>query len=266
MSLPAGPLLFVRGGALGDFVLTLPVLAALFQSGREVHVACARRHLPLVAAVGAPARLWDLDGSEALWMFGGADPVGYAAAWVFGEGRADLPVSSTFVTGSRPPPGAAAWAHFAPPLPAGFPQPDPGLRLGVPPLRADRPVVVCPGASDPERSWPLARWFALVEGLRAAGLEVVVVGGPAEPWADYRPDLPELMGLAASASAWIGPDSGPTHLAARCGAPTAALFGPSDRSWAPFGCTVLPWGAAAEQVLAWVRSAVGGTFTSWSVG
>ena len=68
-------ILFVRGGALGDFVLTLPVLAACFATGRRVDVACALRHRPLVRLLGEPGRFWDLDGAESLWMFGGAIPL-----------------------------------------------------------------------------------------------------------------------------------------------------------------------------------------------
>lgn len=257
MSLRPGPLLFVRGGALGDFVLTLPLLAALLSSGREVHVACARRHLPLVRAAGRPARVCDIDGPETLWMFGGADPVGFAAAWAFGESRADLPVKPCFLLSARPPPGVSAAVHFAPALPEGLPAVNADWRLSVPPLRHDRPVVLAPGASDPARSWPLSRWLALAEAVRALGLPVVVVGGPAEPWADYRPDLDELISLACSAGAWIGPDTGPTHLAARCGAPTAALFGPTDVAWAPRGSTVFPWTTDNTALVRWVQGVVG---------
>jgi hypothetical protein len=256
VSVLAGPLLFVRGGALGDFVLTLPLLRALFDSGREVHVACARRHLPLVAATGTPARTWDLDGVESLWMFGGRDPVGYAAAWAVGEGRASLPVAGLHTLAARPPPGVSAATHFAPVLPAGLPTPDPSFRLQVRPLRGDAPVVLAPGASDPARSWPLRRWFGLAARLRDLGRPVVVVGGPAEPWADYRPELSELMGLAASVSAWIGPDSGPTHLAARCGASTAAVFGPTDRAWAPAGASVFDADEPDDTLVAWVRRSI----------
>lgn len=256
MTLAPGPLLFVRGGALGDFVLTLPLLAALFASGREVHVACARRHLPLVRAAGRPARVWDIDGPETLWMFGGVDPVGFAAAWGFGASRSDLPVSTRFLSAARPPPGVSAAVHFSPRLPEGLPAVNPDWRLRVPALRHDRPVVLAPGASDPARSWPLPRWLALAEAVRALGLPVVVVGGPAEPWADYRPDLAELMALASGAGAWIGPDTGPTHLAARCGAPTAALFGPTDLAWAPRGADVFLWAADPGELARWAQGAV----------
>jgi hypothetical protein len=77
----------------------------------------------------------------------------------------------------------------------------------------------------------------------------VLVGGPLEPWAELRPDLPGLIALAASAALWIGPDTGPTHLAARLGRPTIALFGPSDPAvWAPAGARVLELRAGLDGV------------------
>ncbi|MSQ03277.1 MAG: hypothetical protein EXR71_15525 [Myxococcales bacterium] len=247
------PLIFVRGGALGDFVITLPVLAACFATGRAVHVACSSRHLPLVRACGTPARCWDLDAIEALWMFGGADPVGYGEAVVFAEGRALLPVARCHAVASRPPPGVRAWAHFASVLPSHFPLADPWLRLAAPPIRLDRPIVLAPGASDAGRSWPLSRWQVLRDRL-AANHPVVLVGGPLEAWATYRPGLEELCGLAASAGAWLGPDSGPTHLAARFGAPTFVVFPTDDHTWMPAGATAVDWAVADEEL---VRTLVG---------
>ena len=40
--------------------------------------------------------------------------------------------------------------------------------------------------------------------------------------------LPELAALLTRSSLLIGNDSGITHLAAACGTPTVALFGPQD--------------------------------------
>lgn len=231
-------ILFVRGGALGDFVLTLPALAACFATGRRVDVACATKHRPLVRLVGEPGRFWDLDGAESLWMFGGLDPVGYTDAVCFTEGRAQLPIPTIHAVGSRPSPGAPAWRHFLGALPRDWPVPEPGLRLRAHPDRLDHPIVLAPGASDPGRSWPLPEWLRLAEALRPQAL-VVIVGGPSEPWAEYRPDLPELIRLAAGAGAWLGPDSGPTHVAARMGAPTFVMFRATDPGWAPYGASLV---------------------------
>jgi ADP-heptose:LPS heptosyltransferase len=117
----------------------------------------------------------------------------------------------------------------------------------------------------------------LVRRLRSAGLPVVVTTGPAD--ADVRawlgeidgaglavaPDLSprQLAALYAVARAFVGNDSGPTHVAAAVGCPTVALFGPTNPAqWRPLGhgVTVLagagpgtpdPWaGLTTERVLA----------------
>lgn len=72
------------------------------------------------------------------------------------------------------------------------------------------PVFVRWGPGEEERAAALA--------VRSDGL--VGVAPPAGPAASAR--------LAASASLFVGADTGPTHLAAAAGVPTIALFGPTD--------------------------------------
>ncbi|MCB1102996.1 MAG: hypothetical protein KDL10_11560, partial [Kiritimatiellae bacterium] len=53
------------------------------------------------------------------------------------------------------------------------------------------------------------------------------------------PHLSEVVHLFRSAGRYIGNDSGITHLAAACGVPTLAIFGPTDPAvWAPLGAHV----------------------------
>ena len=60
--------------------------------------------------------------------------------------------------------------------------------------------------------------------------------------------LEELAGVLASASLYLGNDSGVTHLAAAVGAPTIAVFGPTDPViWAPVGPRVITWGGATVE-------------------
>jgi ADP-heptose:LPS heptosyltransferase len=72
--------------------------------------------------------------------------------------------------------------------------------------------------------------------------------------------LPIVAARLAAAAAFVGNDSGTTHLAAMLGAPTVAIFGPTDPAvWAPTGPRVRVLGGgdptAAVDVAA-VRAAV----------
>jgi ADP-heptose:LPS heptosyltransferase len=54
-----------------------------------------------------------------------------------------------------------------------------------------------------------------------------------------QPDLVGLAALLTTAGAYVGNDSGVTHLAAAVGAPVVALFGPTDVDvWGPRGRNV----------------------------
>lgn len=125
--------------------------------------------------------------------------------------------------------------------------------LAAPPP-ADRPyLVVHPGAGSPAKCWPLERFTALA---RSAGPAVFVLG-PVEQarWAGRSiesierefptllcPPLEVLAGVLAGAAAYVGNDSGVTHLAAAVGTPTVAIFAAgSAAAFSPIGpnvCTV----------------------------
>lgn len=109
-------------------------------------------------------------------------------------------------------------------------------------------VVLHPGSGGTAKRWPVEGFAALARRLGdRAG--VVVAGGEADeplvqvlveaaPGAVALPPGPldRFAALVAGAAAYVGNDSGPTHLAALLGVPTVALFGPSDpRLWRPWG-------------------------------
>ncbi|MEM7624713.1 MAG: glycosyltransferase family 9 protein [Planctomycetota bacterium] len=116
------------------------------------------------------------------------------------------------------------------------------------------PVVIHPGSGGREKCWPLDRFEALVRAYRKHHRPVRVIYGEAEAerwpqeelerWhAEYDAvgcgSLECLVEQLLNASAYIGNDAGPTHLAAQLGLPTTALFGPSDPTlWSPRGAQV----------------------------
>jgi heptosyltransferase III len=98
------------------------------------------------------------------------------------------------------------------------------------------------------KRWTLDGWRALATALRDRGLAVAATGAASDRdyldvmWRDTRVlrldgklDWPELTALIAGAHVYIGPDTAITHLAAAAGAPTVALYGPTDpRLWGPW--------------------------------
>lgn len=236
------PTLFARAGTLGDLIVTLPLLAQL-QAAGPVHVALRRAFRPLVPLLGPIARVWDIDGLEAAWMFGGADPVGYARAVVF---------SPTVEAGLRQA-GVPEIERITAPPPYGIP------RLSLPdlPPLSPRPVVISPGAGGPDRRWPMERWRGVAAAL--GDRPVIWLAGPAEvsepgwPAGTITLGLAETAALAARCAAWLGPDAGPTHLAAAAGARVGVVFGPTDPAiWAPPGSAVFGWDTEAAEIAAWV--------------
>jgi len=100
------------------------------------------------------------------------------------------------------------------------------------------------------KRWTAAGWGALAAALRERGFAVAATGAASDRayldtvWRDARVvrlddklDWQELTALIAGARVYIGPDTAITHLAAAAGAPTVALYGPTDpRLWGPWPC------------------------------
>ena len=62
-----------------------------------------------------------------------------------------------------------------------------------------------------------------------------------------EPSLTELAGALVIARAYIGSDSGVSHLAACVGTPSVILYPPETlRRWAPWSPSALPLGVGAE--------------------
>jgi ADP-heptose:LPS heptosyltransferase len=110
-------------------------------------------------------------------------------------------------------------------------------------------IILHPGSGSPDKCWPVAKWTALVRPLRERGLACATLVGPAErerfspgelaPLLASAPALEtaSLAGVAAwlaASRAFVGNDSGISHLAAAVGASVIAIFGPTDpATWRP---------------------------------
>jgi ADP-heptose:LPS heptosyltransferase len=115
--------------------------------------------------------------------------------------------------------------------------------------RGGRILAIHPGSGSPAKNWS-PRKFALVADWASERALIVLISGPARDGRDEvlmavkksRPfvldqlPLPDLAAVLTKCTAFLGNDSGITHLAARTGIPTVALFGPTDSAvWGPRG-------------------------------
>ncbi len=264
--------LVIRGGALGDFLLTLPVLdslreaqpqarlevlaypgiAALAAAGGKIHAARSIEYAPLAGfftkgAVLDPALRNYFAGFDLVLSYL-YDPDGIFADNLRAAGVRNL------VTGpARPTSSSHAIDQLAAPLTQlGVPLARRAVRLDFPAPRKESPLVVLhPGSGSASKNWPSTRWRQLAEKFLAefAEARVAVAGGEADAreLAELRrsdfhermiflENLPlrELAGHLSLADLYLGHDTGVSHLAAVAGAPSLLLFGPTDPGvWAP---------------------------------
>lgn len=109
------------------------------------------------------------------------------------------------------------------------------------------PVVIHPGTSDatPHKRWTAEGYGAVARALHAEGVPVLVTSGPARSDPEViaavleaaggaaQPAPPtsgllELAALLKRARLYLGPDSGPMHVASLVGTPVVQLLGPTD--------------------------------------
>jgi hypothetical protein len=270
--------LVVHTGGIGDFLLFCPSLKRLAEEG-PVELAGRRDRLMLavVSSITEDAHEIEAIGFESVFTQITPEFEKFAATfdrvvvWMRDEGRIesalrDCGVREVHVHPGLPPPG---WNRHACDYYADC------LGLGdLPPLsltfeRYDREldVVIHPGSGSRSKNWPLERFAAVANALVTAGRDVSWLLGPAEEqWTPpmcgevLRPaSVLTLARMLTSARGYLGNDSGVTHLAAACGCPTVAVFGPTDPGvWAPRGEHVSviagePWPEAPDVLDAALR-------------
>jgi ADP-heptose:LPS heptosyltransferase len=231
-------LLVVRACAIGDFVLNLPALralslahpgAALTLVGNPETLGLARAFIPVAAIHSIEVRPWSglfhepapgLPFDKAwVWM---KDPA--VARHLLASGIPDVVHAAPFpITGHAASHLLATVGLAAPPLP--------DLWKGG----SDR-LILHPGSGSNNKVWPH------FEALASRLPEAAVLLGPADtPLAVPNRclknlSLTQVAKALRECHAFVGNDSGITHLAAYCGAPVVALFGPTDPAvWGPVG-------------------------------
>ncbi len=112
-------------------------------------------------------------------------------------------------------------------------------------LPEGRFVLACPLAGWGSKQWPAESWAALAKAIsREFGMPLVVNGPPGKETElraiqgaeVHLSGIGGLIDATRRATAVIGVDSGPMHLAAALGKPGVAIFGPTDpQTHGPYG-------------------------------
>lgn len=252
MTQPPAVLVLRRGG-LGDTLLMAPVLAALRRRwsqdlGAPVRL-CVAGVAEFVAVLAALGLCDEALSSESLELFALAGDeergararqrlVRYAAIVGDDPALCGLQQPNVLVYDPRP-------ARRDLPLPmqilgqCGLAA-DPGdLRQAIQRPDAGSGVALAPGSGSLAKNWPRQRWLELAAALWRSGHAVFVVVGPAEqerddprawPWPCPIGFVVEAACTAlaqrlSACAAFVGNDSGTSHLAALLGLPTVAVFG-----------------------------------------
>ena len=270
-----GKILVVRGGAIGDFILTLPALAALRKQFSQTHIEVLG--YPQVAALaklagyanevrsiearplaGFFARRGELDQGLAEYFAGFNIIISYLydPDEIFRDNVARSS-KAQFVVGPHRPKETEnihATEVFLKALErlAIFGA-DPVPRLNTVITGRQKSVAtlaVHPGSGSESKNWPEEHWQELLKRIETeTNWRVLIVGGEAEEArlqrlatlipiqrlnVALRQPLTELAGRLSSCDAFLGHDSGITHLAAAAGVPGIALWAETNSNiWRP---------------------------------
>ena len=264
MSKPKGKILVIRGGAIGDFILTLPVLAALRRQFPNTHlevlgyphIASLALHGGLVDAVrpvearalaGFFADMGELDDATGHYFSGFHIIISYLydASGFFAD-NVRACTKAQFIQGPHRPDEAQpvhATEVFLKPLErlAIFDaDPVPQLRFTGTDTPSPPVLAVHPGSGSEKKNWPPGQWAKfLAHVMSGTDWTVLLIGGEAEgtrihelaaPLPTSRVRFAQNLPLPALAQSlhpclgFIGHDSGITHLAAAVGLPGLALW------------------------------------------
>jgi heptosyltransferase-2 len=278
---PGGKILVIRGGAIGDFILTLPAIAALRQQFPSAHLeVLGYPHIvQLAVAGGLVDRVQSIEARPLASFF--AHNGQLPGDWVDYFSEFDLVVSylydpdgifranvarcgvGQFIVGPHRPDEAAgipaAKAFLGPLQRLAIFEADPVPRLRIEPQAAvfdhrnaspAGSLALHPGSGSERKNWPEAQWAEFLQHLLdSTPFDLLLVGGEAEGERLQRLaaalpplrsrvaqslPLPDLARLIQACVAFVGHDSGISHLAAALGLPGLILWGDTvEAVWRP---------------------------------
>jgi heptosyltransferase-3 len=270
LTLPVLKILVLRGGALGDLILTMPLLCEIREGYPDAEIAllgifpqarlAAPEFVDRVERIDAPewgpifvegilpdfVRNWLKGFDLAISLF--SDPGSIIARNLAAAG-----VKQVIAVSSRMRPDVHAVFHLASVLEAlglTLRNPVPSLAVGSKPVKSAT-FGFHVGSGSAQKNWPIDHWAELTRRLDGFFDDFLLVGGEADNKVlrEFRArcHIPRLRTLLSASLAdlgqalngctvFVGHDTGVTHLAAAVGTPTIALFGPTNpKIWAPLG-------------------------------
>jgi heptosyltransferase III len=275
-----GRILVIRGGAIGDFILTLPAITALRRQFPAAHLeVLGYPHIAQLALIGGLVnRVQSIEARALAGFFARGGELAEDLADYFSEfdlilsylydpdgifrSNVGLCTGAQFIVGSHRAEEAArvhaAKVYLQPLERLAIFDADPVPRIPVgpgplsvsPQLSTAAPLALHPGSGSERKNWTEAKWAELLEHLaNCTDFDLLVVGGEAEgerlqrlaatlPPARLRLaqslPLPDLARRLGSCHAFIGHDSGISHLAAAVGLPGLVLWGDTaEEIWRP---------------------------------
>lgn len=274
-----GKILVIRGGAIGDFILTLPAIAALRRQFPEAHLEIlGYPHITQLALAGSLVdRVQPIEARGLAGFFARDGQLAPDLVDYFSE--FDLIVSylfdpdeifktnvsrclhGQFIQGPHRPDEKekihATQVYLRPLERLAIFDSDPVPRLLFhAPRKTQQVLALHPGSGSEKKNWPEANWAELLRHLvNSTELDLLLVGGEAEgerlrklaaAFLTARITVAQSLRLAELAArlqscvAFVGHDSGITHLAAALGLPTLVLWADSiEEVWRPQGQDVV---------------------------
>jgi len=275
-----GKILVIRGGAIGDFILTLPAIAAMRRQFPAAHLeVLGYPHIAQLALAGGLVnRVQSIEAGALAGFFARNGKLAEDLADYFSEfdlilsylydpdgifqTNVGLCTGAQFIVGPHRADEKrqlhAAKVYLEPLQRLAIFDADPIPRLPISPrtetpLRGSSPAGILalhPGSGSERKNWPEAHWADLLQHLlNFTAYDLLLVGGEAEgerlqrlaaalPPTRLRVaqslPLAELAHLLAGCQAFLGHDSGISHLAAALGLPCLVLWADTTEAvWRP---------------------------------
>ena len=280
MSVGTGKILVIRGGAIGDFILTLPAIAALHRQFPTAQLeVLGYPHIAQLAFAGGLAdRVQPIEarGLAGFFARGGElapDLVDYFSRFdiilsylydpdaIFQTNVVSCARGQFIAAPHRPEENELVHAtkvYLKPLERLAIFDADPVPRLGLvsQPSTFNPQLVLHPGSGSESKNWPEAKWAELLARLvEESDFNLLLVGGEAEGQrlrrlAEKLPParcqvarslpLADLAVRLQSGVAFIGHDSGISHLAAALGLACVVLWADTvEEIWRPQGRNVV---------------------------